>query len=147
MAPRALKPCCTSVTENMPMQYAAIFKPVKMMILDEKHWYLSYFCSKQRFVFLLFFFLFSLMSLSNYFTHRDEPIGRWGETGVPQENHLTHPQAELGLSHMWPVRARTYTRHSGEMIKWLRALKYSDLTHSAPGAAKQRLWVPSADYI
>ena len=29
---------------------------------------------------------------------------RWGETGVPQENHLTHPQAELGLSHMWPVR-------------------------------------------
>ena len=31
--------------------------------------------------------------------------------------------------------ARTYTRHSGEMIEWLRALKYSDLTHSATGAA------------
>ena len=31
--------------------------------------------------------------------------------------------------------ARTYTRHSGEMIEWLRALKYSDLTHSAMGAA------------
>ena len=26
-------------------------------------------------------------------TYRDEPIGRWGETGVPRENHLTHPQA------------------------------------------------------
>ena len=31
-------------------------------------------------------------------------MGRWGETGVPRENHLTHPQAELGLSHMWPVQ-------------------------------------------
>ena len=40
----------------------------------------------------------------DYFTHRDEPIDRWGETGVPRENHLTHPQAELVLSHMWPVR-------------------------------------------
>ena len=29
--------------------------------------------------------------------------------------------------------AWTYTRHSGEMIEWLRALKYSDLTHSATG--------------
>ena len=40
----------------------------------------------------------------DYFTHRDEPIDRWGETGVPPENHLTHPQAELVLSPMWPVR-------------------------------------------
>ena len=51
------------------------------------------------------FFLFSLTSLSRLFhSYRDEPIDRWGETGVPRENHLTHPQAELGLSHMWPVR-------------------------------------------
>ena len=28
-------------------------------------------------------------------------MGRWGETGVPRENHLTHPQAELGLSHIF----------------------------------------------
>ena len=40
----------------------------------------------------------------DYFTQRDEQIDRWGETGVPRENHLTHPQAELVLSHMWPVR-------------------------------------------
>ena len=39
-----------------------------------------------------------------FHSYRDEPIGRWGETGVPRENHLTHLQAELGLSHMWPVR-------------------------------------------
>ena len=54
---------------------------------------------------LIIFFLFSLTSLSRLFhSYRDEPIGGWGETGVPRENHLTHPQAELGLSHMWPVR-------------------------------------------
>ena len=52
-----------------------------------------------------FFFWFSLTCLSRLFhSYRDKLIGRWGETGVPLENHLTHPQAELGLSHMWPVR-------------------------------------------
>ena len=50
-------------------------------------------------------FLFSLTSISRSFhSYREEPIGRWGETRVPRENHLTHPQAELGLSHIWPVR-------------------------------------------
>ena len=51
------------------------------------------------------FFLFSLTSFLRLFhSYREGPIGGWGETGVPRENHLTHPQAELGLSHMWPVR-------------------------------------------
>ena len=50
------------------------------------------------------FFYLVLCPFQDYFTHRDEPIDRWGKTGVPRENHLTHPQAELGLSHMWPVR-------------------------------------------
>ena len=46
------------------------------------------------------FFFFSLTSLSRLFhSYRDEPIGRWGETRVPRENHLTHLQAELALSH------------------------------------------------
>ena len=54
--------------------------------------------------FFLSFFWFSLTSLSILFhSYRDEPISRWGETGVPRENHLTHPQAELDLSHMWHV--------------------------------------------
>ena len=56
-------------------------------------------------VYFIFFFGFSLTSLSILFhSYRDEPIGRWGKTGVPRENHLTYPQAEHGLSHMWPVR-------------------------------------------
>ena len=52
------------------------------------------------------YFLFSLTSLSSLFhSYRDEPIGRRGETGVHMENHLTHPQAELGLSHMYVASA------------------------------------------
>ena len=62
----------------------------------------------------ILFFYSVLYPFQDYFTHRDKPIDRWGETEVPRENHLTHPHAELVLSHMWPVRARTYTRHSGE---------------------------------
>ena len=53
---------------------------------------------------MVFFFDSVKCPFQDYFTHRDEPIDRWGETGVPRENHLTHPQAELGLSHTWPVR-------------------------------------------
>ena len=50
------------------------------------------------------FFLFSLMSLPRLFhSYQDESIGRWGELGVPRENHLTHPQAELaGVSGGFP---------------------------------------------
>ena len=52
-----------------------------------------------------FFVVVFFTSLSRLFhSYRDEPIVRWGETGIPRENHLTHPQAEFGLSHMWPVR-------------------------------------------
>ena len=52
----------------------------------------------------LFLIQFNVPSLSRLFhSYQDKPIGRWGETGVPLENLLTCPHAELGLSHMWPV--------------------------------------------
>ena len=61
------------------------------------------------------------MSLSRLFhSYRDEPIGRWGETGVHCKNHLTQPQVEHGLSHMWPVRGsnlRQSQRRDDRMIK------------------------------
>ena len=49
------------------------------------------------FFFFFFFFIqfnvpFKIISLIE-----TSQLGRWGETGVPRENHLTHPQAELGL--------------------------------------------------
>ena len=52
--------------------------------------------------FLIFFIQFNVPF--KIISLRDEPINRLGKTGVPRENHLTHPQAELVLSHMWPVR-------------------------------------------
>ena len=37
---------------------------------------------------------FSLTFLSRLFhSYRDEPIDRWGETGVPRENHLSDTPA------------------------------------------------------
>ena len=45
-------------------------------------------------------------------------IDRWGETGVPRVNHLT--QAELVLSHIWPVRGSTYTRYCGFVFFWIQ---------------------------
>ena len=43
-----------------------------------------------------------------------------GETGVSRENHLTHQQAELDLSHVWPVRGSNLhqtQRWDDQMIK------------------------------
>ena len=37
-----------------------------------------------------------------------------GKTGEPREKP---PDTPAGLSHMWPERARTHTRHSSEMIE------------------------------
>ena len=34
--------------DNMPMQYTVFFTAVKMIILDEKLSYISYFCSEHR---------------------------------------------------------------------------------------------------
>ena len=79
-------------------------------------------------------FFFSLTSLSRLFhSYRDEPIGRWGETGVPRENHLTDPQAELGLSHMWPVRGSNLHQSQRRDDRMIKSAEFSDLTHSATG--------------
>ena len=73
------------------------------------------------FVFCFFVvFLFNLTSFSRLFhSYRDEPIRRWGETVVPRENHLTHPQAELGLSHVASagLEPTPDTAVTGEMIE------------------------------
>ena len=91
------------------------FTPRKVLVIPRKRWLRPDMTEK------LFTFLFSLMSLSRLFhSCRNEPIGRWGETGVPWENHLTHPQAELGLSHIWPVRGSNLhqsQRCDDQMIK------------------------------
>ena len=57
-------------------------------------------CHNARYFFIHFNVPFKIISLIETI----EPIDGWGEMGVPRENHLKHPQAELVLSHMWPVR-------------------------------------------
>ena len=68
--------------------------------------YITQACKYNDVFFCFLFFVFESVycPFQDYFTHRDEPIDRWGETGVSRENHVLHPQAELVLSHMWPVR-------------------------------------------
>ena len=52
--------------------------------------------------------------------------------GDPQEKSPDHPQAELGLSHMWPELGSNPQRWD---VEWFRALKISIINHSATGAA------------
>ena len=67
---------------------------------------------------ILFYFYSVLRPFQDYFSSYEtgQSVGgrKWEN---PEKNHLAHPQAELGLSHMWPLRARSHTRHSGEMIE------------------------------
>ena len=49
------------------------------------------------------------------------------KTGYPQEKPPDHPQAELGLSHMWPELGWNPQRGDDEQF---RALKISGLNHS-----------------
>ena len=54
----------------------------------------------------VFFFLNSVLRpFQDYFSSREtgQSVGRRKREN-PEENHLTHPQAELGLSHMCPER-------------------------------------------
>ena len=52
--------------------------------------------------------------------------------GDPSEKPTDHPQAELGLPHMRPELGSNPQRWDDEQ---LRALKISDLNHSAMAAA------------
>ena len=66
------------------------------------------------FVFCLFcLFCFVFTARQDYFTHFEPSQSLGGaKTGDPREKPPGHPQAEFGLSHMWPERGST---HSGEM--------------------------------
>ena len=57
------------------------------------------------FFFVVFFFNSGLRPFQDYFSSYETGQSEGGaKTGEPEKNHLTHPQAELGLSHMWPER-------------------------------------------
>ena len=55
--------------------------------------------------FLGFFFNSVLHPFQDYFSSYETDLSVGGRKREdPEKNHLAHPQAELGLSHMWPER-------------------------------------------
>ena len=48
-----------------------------------------------------------------------ESIVRWGVTGDPREETPDHPQAELGLSHMWPELGSNPQRWDDERFTYV----------------------------
>ena len=56
-------------------------------------------------VFFFFFFNSVLRPFQDYFSSYETGQSVGGRKREdPEKNHLTHRQAELGLSHMWPER-------------------------------------------
>ena len=55
--------------------------------------------------FFFFFFFSVLRPFQDYFSSYEtgQSVGGRKQEN-PEKNHLAHPQAELGLSHMWPER-------------------------------------------
>ena len=52
---------------------------------------------------MLLFFYLCFTACQDYFTHFEPSQSVGGaKTGDPQEKPPDHPQAELGLSHIWP---------------------------------------------
>ena len=77
-------------------------------------------------------YFFNLVPSRLFHSFWAEPIIRWAKTGDPREKPPEHPQAELGLSHMWPELGSNPQRWDDERF---RSLKVSGLNHSATGAA------------
>ena len=71
-----------------------------------------------------------------------ESIVRWDENRRSPVKTTRHPQAGLGLSHMWQELSSNPQRWDE---KWLRVLKISVLNHSAMGmtfSCKETCWPP-----
>ena len=69
----------------------------------------------------------------DYFTHFEPSQSVGGaKMGDPWEKPPEHPQAELGLSHMWPELGSNPQRWADQRF---RALKISGINNSAEGAA------------
>ena len=64
-------------------------------------------CYTENHTIFLFFFFFNLVlrPFQDYFSSYETGQSVGGRKREdPEKNHLAHPQAELGLSHMWPER-------------------------------------------
>ena len=81
----------------------------------------------------LFVFYLDFTAHQDYFTNFEPSQSLGGaKTGGPWEKPSDHPQAKLGLSHMWPELGSNPQLWDDQR---LRALKISGLNHSATGIA------------
>ena len=75
----------------------------------------------------IFVFFFSFTARQNYFFHFEpSQLLSGAKTGDPQEKTPDHPQAELGLSHMWPELGLKPQQWEDERF---RVIKISGLHH------------------
>ena len=85
------------------------YKAASYNLLDfdwPSHFRVFFFFFSFFFFFFFFFFFYSILRpFQDYFSSYEtgQSIGG-AKTGEPREKHLAHPQAELDLSHIWPVR-------------------------------------------
>ena len=93
-----------------------------------KHHELAIITWTMSLIFFFFFFDFDFTARQDYFTHSEPSQAKMRNPG---ERSPYHPQADLGLSHMWPERG---PNPQGRDDEWFTALKISSLDHSAMGA-------------
>ena len=90
---------------NIP-DFETLFVQTQEFIIQCNGEHVRYATDSCKYVFFLFFFIQFNVPFKIFSAHmrRGQSVGG-AKTGEPRENeknNLTHPQAELGLSHMWP---------------------------------------------
>ena len=128
--------------ESLKIQYfknTAFWNPLPGIIVRKY----TYYKKKRMFLFAFFFFFvqfnvpFKIISLIS--RRANQKVG--AKTEYPGKNHLTHPQVELDLSHLWPVwgsNPHQSQRWDDRMVKGDNEI--SHLNHSATGAAYLHFW-------
>ena len=92
------------VTTNTPVIECKCNQHIESLRTDQAKGMCSGF---MHVLYLFVFWLFFLLQFNVPFKIISLIVGRWGETGVPRENHLTHPQAELGHGGRRTIFVRT----------------------------------------
>ena len=124
---------CKNSLANLPFKIKLILRT--LVCIHMYRGYVKYIYKPDRSI-----LLFILTSFSRLFhSYRDESISRWGENGSsPGKNHLTQPQEELDLSHIWPKwgsNPHQPQRWNDRMIKGDN--ETSRLNHSATHAGSE----------
>ena len=119
--------CCLKYCSlNMSPYIMSEIIPVKI-----RHNYWGAAVAQRLAVRFFFFYYLGFTARKDYFTHFELSQSLGGaKTGDPREKPLDRPQAELGLSHMWPELGWNPQQWDDERF---RALKISILNHMATG--------------